>query len=141
MDALSSMDLFVAAVEKQRADGPREVPSPMALARQAEVRLSAAGAPVKAFWTPKQLEQLSQCLVHSLGKKRCGWTEIREQHYGLSYWPPAQSSDACAEACCRSGADCSLFQYRADEGCWLGRWEESQAVASDKVWQGAVKVW
>lgn len=116
-------------------------PSAASLARQAEVRLSAPNTEAKAFWTSDQLGNLSSCLAAALGPApRCEWSSTSAQFYGLSHWPPARSVDECVEACCRSGAECSLFQYQVDQGCWLGRWEEAQPVVSELTFIGGVKM-
>ncbi|CAK9057130.1 unnamed protein product [Durusdinium trenchii] len=125
-----------------RAGRARCALSPMVLAKQAEVRLSAPGdrAP-KAFWSPDQLSSFYTCLVEAAGPpRRCDWHPVFEQYFGLSFWPVARTPEDCAEACCRSGDACSLFQFHEEEGCWLGRREESQAIESEKRWYGGVKI-
>lgn len=127
--------------EGSRAGHGRCVLTPMTLARQAEVRLSASGSDAKAFWTSDQLATFSRCFEQAIGPvARCDWQSISEQHYGLSFWPMARSVNDCAKACCRSGADCSLFQFNEEEGCWLGLLEYSQAIPSEKLWHGGVKL-
>lgn len=127
--------------EGSRAGHGRCVLTPMTLARQAEVRLSASGSDAKAFWTSDQLATFSRCFEQAIGPvARCDWQSISEQHYGLSFWPMARSVNDCAKACCRSGADCSLFQFNEEEGCWLGLLEYSQAIPSEKLWHDGVKL-
>lgn len=127
--------------EGTRAGRGRCALTPMVLARQAEVRLSAPGSEAKAFWTLDQLTAFSRCLAHATGPPgRCDWHAISQQHYGLSFWPVAATTAQCAEACCRSGAECTLFQFNEVEGCWLGRVEYSEAIPGESIWHGGVKL-
>lgn len=119
----------------------RCVPTPMALARQAEVRLAAPGNAVKVFWAPAQLTELNLCFRRALGAPpRCDWEPLPEQCFGLSFFAPAASAAECAAACCRSGRDCNTFQFREPEGCWLGQPTGCQAVVVGSFgWQGGTK--
>lgn len=131
-------------------DGPlRCVPGPMELARQAQVRTLAPGAVTRIFWEGPQLEDLDRCFQRTLvAPQRCEWAPLTQQCYGLAHYTPAASAAACAAACCRSGGHCLLFQYRAEDGCWLGEpgltWENGcRAVVADSDgdgWDGGVKL-
>lgn len=122
----------------------RCVPTPMALARQAEIRLAAPGGAVKNFWTPAQVKVLDLCLLRVMGAPpRCDWEPVLEQCFGLSHFAPAASAAECAAACCRSGEDCNTFQFREPEGCWLSPAAGCQAVVAGTAgqgWEGGMKV-
>mmetsp|Transcript_50830 Transcript_50830/g.91350 ORF Transcript_50830/g.91350 Transcript_50830/m.91350 type:complete len:501 (+) Transcript_50830:47-1549(+) len=125
----------------RRSGRGRCVPAPLAAARQAEVRIAAPGSHLKVFWTPDQLRDLDQCLIHATGPSpRCEWDLTNEQCYGLSHYRPALNAEQCAAACCRSGSHCTMFQFRHEEGCWLGSFHFCQIMPSDSDWQGGVKI-
>lgn len=136
-------------VHKAVSSGPlassrgRCLPTPIALARQAEVRLAAPGGAMKNFWAPAQVEILDRCFLRGMGAHpRCEWEPVPEQCFGLSFFAPAASVAECAAACCRSGNECNTFQFRLPDGCWLGQHMGCQAVVAGTAghgWEGGMK--
>eukprot|EP00930_Biecheleria_cincta_P015491 TRINITY_DN1290_c0_g2_i1.p1 TRINITY_DN1290_c0_g2~~TRINITY_DN1290_c0_g2_i1.p1 ORF type:complete len:465 (-),score=78.58 TRINITY_DN1290_c0_g2_i1:47-1441(-) len=149
---LQQVHAIVSAHEAPKARGQKRrsarsscVPSPIDLAEQAEVQLSAPGTTRKAFWSEAQLSSIARCFASAEGASpRCSWEATTDQCYGLRHFAPAKSSGDCATACCRSGMACRMFQFREDQGCWISDMDSCivmEQVAEESLrWQGGVKV-
>eukprot|EP00747_Dinoflagellata_sp_TGD_P058374 gnl/TRDRNA2_/TRDRNA2_151095_c0_seq1.p1 gnl/TRDRNA2_/TRDRNA2_151095_c0~~gnl/TRDRNA2_/TRDRNA2_151095_c0_seq1.p1 ORF type:complete len:260 (-),score=44.39 gnl/TRDRNA2_/TRDRNA2_151095_c0_seq1:107-832(-) len=121
------------------------VPTPMRLALQAQVRISAPGGNVKDGWDIEHQQALDRCFLRNFGAPpRCEWAPLPAQCYGLSEYKPANdSAEACAAACCRSGDGCNTFQFREGDGCWMSESHGCEAVVwgtEDQGWQGGEKL-
>ncbi|CAK0894048.1 unnamed protein product [Prorocentrum cordatum] len=116
------------------------LPAPLALARQAEVRIRAPGGSTKQFWSSGLLAGLDRCLRRR-PSPRCEWRALSGQCLGLSLYEPGRTAADCASACCSSGDACEVFQFNIEEGCWLGSRLgcPEQGAAEPGRWEGAVK--
>lgn len=49
---------------------------------------------------------------------------------------PATTAEQCMQACCAAGSSCSVWQYNAVAGCWIGNVDTSGCTPGEQEWIG-----